>query len=59
MKKPLNEPVITVNLRNDWFDGATLLRKANNPHTLPASVKARLPDSAEVVAGEEKTELKL
>lgn len=41
-------PVLEVYLRNDWYDGGSLLRPAGNPHSVPESKIDFVPDSAKV-----------
>lgn len=41
-------PTLEVHLRNDWYSGARLLRRNDNPHFLPETVLDVLPSSAKV-----------
>lgn len=40
--------MLKVQLRNDWYSGARLLRVNDNPHELPETVLNVLPSSAKV-----------
>lgn len=40
---------IEVHLQNDWYSGARLYRKVENPHILPDSVIDKLPSSAKIM----------
>lgn len=46
-------PNLEVHLGNDWYSGARLLRKVDNPHFLPEAALEKLPSSAKVMKDDE------
>jgi hypothetical protein len=56
-KEDKNPSTIEVQLRNDWYSGARLLRPQDNPHTLPKRALEQLPSSALVKDGDDFVEV--